>query len=679
MGWFDNTFDDKKDKKNINKEKEPPKELQTPETREYKIFKEEEFFFAKHTLYEKACAIAEKILKISPDKKTGYQLDRAIKFTHLKCTKEGVTSLASLFLFFWTFLIFFLVITKYITGVGISLILGGLIFIIISPFAYYLYKYPLHLKKKYEIHIGSEIVMLILYMVIYMKDHANLEGALDFSAKNLRGPLSYDIRKLLWDIEVGVYKTPEEALIEYASNWRENKEFVESIQTIISSLAQTEDRRIIVLDQAMNIILNGTRERVKRYSYKLKMPIMVVNALGITLPIMGLVMFPVIAIFLSDIFKPIMLFVGYDVLLPVLLFFIIVNILETRPVTFSKIDISDNPSVPAEGKFNLKLKNITKEVPAWPFAIFVASLFFLGGLFLFTKEAEGLIASVLMIAGINFGIMVYNYLLSFQLIKIRKETREIEGQFAEALFQLGNRVSSGAPIEIALERSVADMENLTIKNLFKSALSNMQNLGLTFEGSFFDRKYGAIKQYPSKLIKSVMRSVIDSSKKGVQLAATSMLNISRYLRDIHETQEEIEEEMGDIISSLKFQAFFLSPLVSGVVVTTATIIIRILNQLHQTVGGMTNVPGGGFGTSLLGAWGQIPINPGAFQLIVGLYLVETLLLLSMFISGIETGEDKIAKRDLTASILLIGFIVYIISLGITLLVFGPMVAIGVAV
>jgi hypothetical protein len=170
-----------------------------------------------------------------------------------------------------------------------------------------------------------------------------------------------------------------------------------------------------------------------------------------------------------------------------------------------------------------------------------------------------------------------------------------------------------------------------------------------------------------------MKSVVDSTKKGVQTASLSMLTISRYLRNVKETQEEVEEEMNDVLSSLKFQGFFLSPLVSGIIVTMGVIIIRILQQIGEQMGNINpGDAGAALGSGLLGAWGQIPITPSAFQLIVGIYLIETFIILSHFINGIENGEDDtIGRRDLTASIILIGTIVYLISFAVTLMIFGP--------
>ena len=131
----------------------------------------------------------------------------------------------------------------------------------------------------------------------------------------------------------------------------------------------------------------------------------------------------------------------------------------------------------------------------------------------------------------------------------------------------------------------------------------MKMMGFTFSQAFFDKEYGAIRYYPSKMIKSIMRTVVESSKKGVTTASLAMLSISRYLKGLHDTQEEVQEQLNDTLNSLKFQSYFLSPMISGIVVTLAVIIMRILLQIGKKVAdfGQVNVP-------FLAQFGQVKIT-----------------------------------------------------------------------
>ncbi len=158
-----------------------------------------------------------------------------------------------------------------------------------------------------------------------------------------------------------------------------------------------------------------------------------------------------------------------------------------------------------------------------------------------------------------------------------------------------------------------------------------------------------------------------------------MVVISSYLKGVHDVKEEIHDILGDTISSMKFLSMFLAPLVAGIVVTMAVVILRILTNLGAAISGL--VAGGTsfntFQTLFLIPWalgGTPPITPPMFQFIVGLYMIETAVLLAVFLNGIMYGEDAVGKRNNIWSILLIGVIVYIVSWLITYSMFGSSIS-----
>ncbi len=640
-------------------------------SREYRIFKEEEFLTSlPRTLYERACKRAEKILKVEPDKKSAKKLEDAIEFCHLNITPRGAVSFTVLFAVVTILTVILLTFFK-ILPADIAIL-----FLLISLFfTYYIYAYPFHLKRKYEVETSSDMVTMILYMVMFMRNVPSLEGAVKFASENISGFLGYELKKMLWDVEVGNYLSMQEALIAYTKKWEKNREFVESIELMITSLRQIGEKRIEMLDESVNIVLEGTRERAKNFNQQLKLPVMVVHALGIILPVMGLVLFPIVAIFLGV--GATMLFIGYDVILPLVLYFIIVRILETRPLTFTKIDISENPDVPPKGRFFLGKGEKKKAVPAWPIALIVGALVITLGIVMANAEAafakqeglefQGIIPAVVITFGIALGFGLYFLLLARTRIKVREETRQVEGEFAEALFQLGSQVSGGSPIEISIERSLDRIENLKIKDLFAKAMKNMKMLGHTFQQAFFDPEYGAIRYYPSKMIKSVMKTVVESTKKGVNTAAQAMLSVSRYLKGLHQTQEEVKEELSDTLNSLKFQAYFLSPMISGVIVTMAITIIQILQQLKVQTANLGTL--GDLGNLFKG----IAITPFEFILVVGIYLIESAFILAMFINQIESGDDDTGMKKVAGNALVVGYIVFIIIFFFTFALFSPLV------
>jgi Flp pilus assembly protein TadB len=644
----------------------PEKARFVPYPREYLRFLEE-LRKKPSTWYEKACSFAGKIIPIKLPVKTRIKIEESLRTSYINATPKGVFSLASLL----TILVLFFVIIGIFLGIGMVFLLIGLMFS--GGVFWYFYNYPASQARAMSVKMSADTVLAILYMVIYMRISPNIEGAVKFASQNLEGPLAWDLRKLLWDIEVGVYPSADSALMNYSFRWKEkNEEFAEALNMLRGSLVES-GRREIVYEEIINAILDGTRERTKHYAASLRMPITLVHAMGILLPIMGLVLFPIVLIFIADVVKPSFIFFGYNILLPVILYFIVDHVLKVKPPTFSQPDISKAKGIPPLGKFSIK----GAFIPIWPIAILLALPLILFGLFGITGPDVYLSVnfSLLITLGFALVVIVYTFLDSYQKIKIRKDIEKIENEFSTALFQFGNTLSGGIPIEVAIEKARENLKNLKIGEMFNIVSLNMRKFGYTFEDALFDKNIGAIWYYPSKLIHSIMQTIVQSSKKSVRVAANSMVVISRYLKGIHDVKEEINDMLGEVTSSMRFLAMFLAPLVSGVTVTMAVVIIQILTRIGEAIGGLTATASSMSvaQTFLFVPWalgGEPPVTPSMFQLIVGIYMIEVAVLLSVFLNGIEYGEDVIGVRDNIWKILVFGVVIYLISWIVTYTMFG---------
>ena len=621
-------------------------------------------------LYEKSCSFAEKLLRIKQDAAASAGMEEKLKTAYINASPSGVLSLSLLLLIALPATILSLLLLGFLDFTfSILMLLFSLVLVFL------VYNYPESHAKSVQVKMSSDIVLAILYMVIYMRNNPSIEGAVKFAADNLSGPLSWDLKKLMWDTEVGIHESVDAALISYLAKWKDkNREFAESLHLLRNSTSEIDVRRDAMYDEAISVILNGTRERMKHYAQGLRMPVTLIHAMGVLLPIIGLVMFPIVVLFMQDAVKPIFIFIGYDILLPAFLFWYMNYILQTKPPTFSQPDTTKVKGLAPMGKF--RMGKIL--VPIIPVAILAALPFLLFGIsgLPAAEKSQSVFSSIVIIIGMAVGIFTYTILDSWQKMKIRNDIEKIEDEFSEALFQLGNKIAGGTPIEVATDNAIENMKSMKISELFWNISVNMKKLGFSFEQALFDKEYGAVWAYPSRLIRSVMQAIVQSSEKGVRVASMSMLTVSRYLKGMHEVKEEINEILGETVSSMRFLALFLAPIVSGVVVTMAVIIMRILSSLCGQIGNLASETDmTGFSSFVFCAgWGQNtgtpPISPNAFQLVVGIYMLETIILLSYFINRIEYGDDAIGLRDIIAYTVLISTIVYVASWFVTQAMFG---------
>lgn len=649
-------------------------EIKLPEKAEFYPYPHEYIKFLEEvkikpkTWFEKVCNFTEGLFPIEPEGKTREKILTDLRAAYINATPKGVFSFAILTtLFIIVFAMFYIVVF------GLD-IFGGFFFGVAMINFWYFYNFPASRAKSVSVQMSSDTVLAILYMVIYMRASPNMEGAIKFASQNLEGPLGWDLRKLLWDIETGKYSSADEALIDYITKWKDkNKEFSESLNLLRGSAVEQE-RREMVYNETINVILNGTRERAKHYAAGLRMPMTLIYAMGVLLPVMGLVLFPIVLIFISNQVKPSFVFFGYDILLPLFLYFIINQILSSKPPTFSPPDISKAKGIPPMGKFSLK----GAMIPIWPMALIIALPFILIGAAGISNPDYYSSVSFSLIAtfGISVIISSYAFLDSYQKIKIRNDIEKIENEFATALFQLGNIIAGGTPLESAIDKVRENLKELKIADMFALTSLNMKKFGYTFEEALFDKQVGAIWYYPSKLIQSIMQTIIQSSKKSIKTAANSMITVSSYLKGVHDVKEEIEDILGETTSSMRFLAMFLSPIVAGVTVTLAVIILKILTSLGSAMTSLTSAAGSNLSVTqsfLLIPWalnGELPISPSTFQIIVGLYMIETAVLLAMFLNGVEYGEDPVGLRNTIWNILIAAILLYIISWFVTYSMFG---------
>jgi hypothetical protein len=655
-------------------------------SRDYKLFMEQDK--SKPSWYETLVGYASKILNVNADQGTKRLVENAVNFTGMKITPNGVMSL------FLLTIIGFAVLGVILIASGMIPAVGGMVVIVLgAALAFYFLKYPGHVLKYTRIEASSQIVLAILYIVVSMRISPNLEEALRFAASNITGALAWDMRKVLWDIEMRRYYSADDAMDDYIVRWKpENEEFAEALRLIKDSKRQSPDRARALLDEALSVILRGTKVRMKHYAQDLRMPVMVIHMMGIVLPILGTIMAPLAAVFMSDVVQPVHFILGYDIALPIVITWFIGNTLRSRPVTVSQVDISHHPNLPRKGRFTVGKTS----VPALPIGIVVMAAILVLPIMYFAATPDLMfppmedgkyvmpidnnhvmttMMSSLIVVGVGIGIAIYFILSNLQTVRLMEDMNGIESEFELALFQLGNRIGGGTPTEVAIEKSLDDIKDLKISGLFKLTLRNIRDLGMTFEDALFNTQWGSLKFYPSKLIRNIMNTVVDTSRKGTSYAAESMLKVSRYLKSIRETQEYIRSMLSETVSSMKFQAYMLTPLITGLIVSMADIIIQVLTKLGcflnnmQLNSGSTNL---GLDFSLI-SLGTPSTSPAMFQLIVGTYLLEMLVILAMFVIRISEGDNKSLQWYTAGKMLLVGLIVYFVVAFASTSMFGDLI------
>jgi hypothetical protein len=246
---------------------------------------------------------------------------------------------------------------------------------------------------------------------------------------------------------------------------------------------------------------------------------------------------------------------------------------------------------------------------------------------------------------------------------IRDEIREMEMEFDEVLFQLGYTLTTGMPLESAIEESVKKTKDLKISKLFNDILSNIKRFGLTFKSALFDKNYGVLKYYPSHIIRTTMTIVSDSIDKGVTGMSKTILSVSHYLKSMHLVEEHMRDILEETTSSMKMMMILLVPVASGAVVGMATIMTMVLFQIDRLLADVTGLSAAypeNFNENVLGSIVDVKnIMPAEiFLVVVGVYMLEMVLMLAIFIGALENGDDPLDKHKLITSNVLLCYSIF---------------------
>jgi hypothetical protein len=677
----------------------------------YNQFKQE--LMPSLTRYEKWARSLGNFIKIKLAEKDNTNIQKQLDTAHLEVTPSEVVGLA----FTGFLLLFFLGI---LTSLGIYL-LGKpfptlFLFLILAASGflfYYYYSMPSRLAVKWRLKASSQMVPAVLYTVIYMKHTSNLERAIGFVSSHVEPPLALDFKKILWDVETGKYSTIKDSLDNYLEFWREsNMEFVESFHLIESSLYEPfEARRIEILERALQVILDGVYERMLKFTRTIKSPLTNIYMLGIVLPTLGLALLPLAAALLQGAITATHVFVIFNLLIPFFVFYMTSQIMLKRPGGYGETSlIKKNPfyhkyasnkpyKIAAVICLPLLLIGLIPliwgytPVPVW--LDLPAEYNFPGGLSIFGKFFDFIVGDSGNMAGKTLGPFGFGALLlslfiplsislyfaialklkTKDLIKSRDQTKDLEQEFNNSLFTLGNRLGDGVPAEVAFTKVLETTKGQKTNDFFQIVNTNLRSMGMGLEDAIFNPQRGALVYYPSSLIATSMKILIESAKKGYKVAAQSLMGISEYVKNMHKINERLKDLLAEVSSDMKSNMTFLAPLLAGIVVGLSSMITSIMGHLKSLLGsaGSESLGLGGNITDLVRMFDQqFMIPPYFMQITIGLYIIQIIFILTNTLTIVDAGEDELKQKYEISRNLLSGTILYLIVAFISIVVLSAL-------
>ncbi len=693
---------------------------------EYEKFRQE--MIPELTRYERWAKSLGNVIGIKVAEKDRIKIQKHLDVAHLDVTASQALTLSLMSMLGIFFLTILSVVAYFLiafpggfdslnSGELSNLVLFVFLGIIASMFVfYYTYTMPRRLANSWRLQASAQMVPAILYIVVYMKHTSNLERAIAFAAQHLEGPLALDFKKVFYDVEIGKFSTVKLAVDNYLSEWKDYApEFIESFHLVESSLFEpSEERRVEILEKALQVILDGVYEKTLKFSREIRSPLTNLYMLGIILPTLGLALLPLASTLLGGLITWPHVFVLFNVIIPFFVFYLVNEVLLKRPGGYGETSVLEMS--PDYESFKSKKPWALAFFAALPFFVlgvlpfifqfgFVSETFGLNNDYSFAslgidalqnvkffdfKEIDGEIVgpfgpiAILLSLFIPLSFMIF-FSVAYsgktkKLIQSRTDTRALESEFSNSLFQLGNRLGDGTPAEIAFGKIAATTEGQKSSDFFSLVSSNVQQGGMSLERAIFDSRRGAIIYYPSALIATSMKILVESVKKGLKIAARSLMAISEYAKNIEKINQRLRDLLSEIVSDMKSNMVFLAPLLAGIVVGLSAMITFILNRLQE----FQLEAGGAVGLEGLGALGNLSsifdvtqmIPPYFLQISVGIYILEIIFILTGALVTVDAGKDVLREKYELSRNLRRGILLYLTTAFVS--IFALSVLAGVA-
>jgi len=512
--------------------------------------------------------------------------------------------------------------------------------------------YPKTYARYIKIHSLGDIPEILSYLVMYLKLVPNLENSVKFAASESSTYLAADLRKMLWDMEIRVYHGIDDALTNFAITWGEWSEyFKRSLHLIRSSVHEREEAsRVITLNRALDVALDGTKEMMSKFANKLHQPTMVIYSIGIMIPLALVAMLPAAGLvgMHVTIFQ---VFFLYDVILPLFVFFYTRKILLSRPATFTPPRIpNDHPAIAhISKKRRLVLSAILGCVIALPGVFFIIlPAFYPSGssnsFIDFIVDPSGLNTyfpvTLFIIWGFAAAVTSYTLSVYYPYKKVRDNIKQIEREFSDALYILGKRISEDKSPEESFMYTAYAMEGSEISKIFSQTGYNLTAMHTNLRDAMFNQEFGSLKYVYSDRVKAIMCLFVEGIKKSQKAVSISIIRIADHLKGLQEIENKIKDTLFSLTSTLRATVTIFAPLIGGVTLSITKLITNILGGLSGKIpteaatGSNANVP------SIATSFSVENVRPEFFVLVIGIYLIELIFLMARFTNGIDEGDDK---------------------------------------
>ncbi len=527
-----------------------------------------------------------------------------------------------------------------------------------------IYVYPTRIHYNYMImEYNEQMFKAVLGMSNFISMKTSLEYAFFETSEQLRGILRIEFDDIKRRIQRKDKNSLGDAFKLYIQKWNAvDKVFVKSLRLLETAVMADEKDMDEIIKETIRTLLINYRIRGKRSAEELASKARGLISFGVMLPVISLMLLPLLSIFMADMIKTGMVMFMYNVMFPTILLLVALDF-ATKRIQIDTIHLEESPSY--------------RQMPRWIYYIcFVViigfafpALIHLMNIDLSTfasAENEYKFLSIFYIWLLPFGIMLGIFIFVKYYIHLHEkqwlDVRAAEDDLPHLLQIFTTYLSLNISIENIIPSIASDYrsEGFSDHPIVRMFTELSRKLIYT-KGNLFNLLSKILDTIcPSFKVKNVLSNILsfstisqDSAKKAAKLIreqTIALLELDDYIRTL----------LAETVGLLNISITMLMPLLSAVAVIMSVVIVKAINFITDQLKEISSAfGGGGIELNLVDITKIIP--PTMLEIIVSLYFIEMYIIISLFATKIEIGNDNFMfAKKLDSNIM--GFIIYSVIL-----------------
>ncbi len=527
--------------------------------------------------------------------------------------------------------------------------------------AIFLYIYPVKIYYAQQmIDYSEEMLRAIMKLSTFISIHTSLEFAFTQTASDLRGTLKLQFDDIIKKITHKEYSSLGEAISLYITQWNKtNPDFVKSLKLLQTAEISPKEEKKEIISEVIETIILSYHQSGKRFAESLASKSKSLVAVGVLLPIISLMILPLASIFLPDLVTtPGVAFI-YNILFPSVLLVMALNFSVER-IQVDTIHLEESPKYESVPFITYLMTLLIAGILAIP------TYFHISGIDLSSAETasrEYTVSSILMMGAAPFGIVIAIWLFTKAYLKqyeeLWEDVNEVEQDFPYLLQIFSTYLNLNQSVESIVPEVINDYETHGFKDhsivkIFKEIKMKLHTSKQTIEELFTKH---LPKICPSHKVAQSLKHIVTFTNVSQKSAASASKMVREQTLSIYKLDDYIRSLLSETVGLISITVSFLAPLLSAVAVIMSLAIVMSLSFISDQLGTISSSMGAEVKNLELVDI-QTIIPPTIIELIVSIYLIEMVIVLSLYLTNIKIGNDRYQFIKNLNSNILIGFLIY---------------------